>query len=147
MLSPSNFAVVLLFDLCNRYFASSKCPPFPPGPPKGLLTGHTLNIPFKKPWLTYSDWAKEYGSYELALIGLILTQNKPQVHCWGLRIAGEGDVVIISSLQAARDLLEKHGQIYSDRPFSMMDDLWVTLTPTMFTHLISHLRTQRRVAI
>ncbi|KAE9396710.1 cytochrome P450 [Gymnopus androsaceus JB14] len=89
-------------------------PPFPPGPQRDFLTGNTLNIPVKKPWLKYSDWAEKYG----------------------LRIAGQGNVVIINSVDAARDLLERRGQIYSDRTFSMMDDLCVTATSSSDIYLI-----------
>ncbi|KAF9077321.1 cytochrome P450 [Rhodocollybia butyracea] len=96
--------VVVTAYLYYRYNTLSS-PLFPPGPRKSWLTGNTLNIPLTTPWITYANWARQYGKF------------------MGLRISGEGDVVIINSLDAARDLLERRAQIYSDRPFSTMDDL------------------------
>jgi len=60
------FALAFIFLLSYfhyRYSTSSKYPPFPPGPQRDFLTGNTLNIPFKKPWLKYSDWAEKYGTW------------------------------------------------------------------------------------
>jgi len=54
----------------------------------------------------------------------------------GLRIAGQGNVVIINSVDAARDLLVRRGQIYSDRTFSIMDDLCVTAISSSDIYLI-----------
>ncbi|KAI0061737.1 cytochrome P450 [Artomyces pyxidatus] len=72
--------------------------PRPPGP-RGLpLIGNLLDVP-KEPmsWLTYEQWGKTYGE-------IVSVEVFGQV------------IVILQSAKAARDLLEKKGAIYSDRP-------------------------------
>ncbi|KAE9394678.1 hypothetical protein BT96DRAFT_1047111 [Gymnopus androsaceus JB14] len=77
-------ALILLAALSylhRHYSTSSESLPFPPGPRRSFLTGCTLNIPFEKPWLTYSNWAKEYGTYGSS--DVFLTQDiQWQVHYW-----------------------------------------------------------------
>ena len=36
--------------------------PYPPGPPPKPLIGNALDIPSKKPWITYRNWTKEFNS-------------------------------------------------------------------------------------
>ncbi|KAK0211383.1 cytochrome P450 [Desarmillaria ectypa] len=77
--------------------------PFPPGP-KGLpLIGNLLDIPTTYHWLTYSRWAATYGD----VLFLSSPGNK---------------TIILNSLEAATELLEKRSANYSDRPgFNMMN--------------------------
>ncbi|KAI0060009.1 cytochrome P450 [Artomyces pyxidatus] len=69
----------------------------PPGP-RGLpVIGNLLDIPKERSWLTYSEWAKTYGD-------IISIEVFGQV------------IVVLQSPKAVRDLLDKKGAIYSDRP-------------------------------
>ncbi|KAJ7689239.1 cytochrome P450 [Mycena olivaceomarginata] len=69
----------------------------PPGP-KGLpLVGNALQMPFVTPWVTYRNWAKEYGDV---------------MH---VSVFGQ-PIIFLSSLKATRELLESRSAIYSDRP-------------------------------
>ncbi|KAI0061723.1 cytochrome P450 [Artomyces pyxidatus] len=71
--------------------------PYPPGP-RGLpLLGNLFDFPSNAPWLTYNTWAKKYGDVV------------------SLNAAGRV-VVILNSITAARELLEKRGSVYADRP-------------------------------
>ncbi|EJD06678.1 cytochrome P450 [Fomitiporia mediterranea MF3/22] len=69
----------------------------PPSPPSDILIGHTRRIPFVRGWETYTKWKEEYGD-------VIYTQ------------AFGRSFVILNSVLAARDLLEKRSDVFSDRP-------------------------------
>ena len=89
---------------------------YPPGPPSWPIIGNFFDTPKDKPWIGYTDLSKKYGRlYILGSTGL------PQ-----LNRAFLGDVVylrslskvivVLSSFSAIKDLLEKRGEYYSDRP-------------------------------
>ncbi|PPQ67730.1 LOW QUALITY PROTEIN: hypothetical protein CVT25_009336 [Psilocybe cyanescens] len=93
-------SVIVLFSrtLVQSWRFSSKNPPYPPGPPtRGLLEGNLKDIPTSQPWLTYTQWGKEYGEL---------------VH---FRIYGQ-HTIVLNSFEAVKSLLEQRSNIYSDRP-------------------------------
>ncbi|KLO13999.1 cytochrome P450 [Schizopora paradoxa] len=99
----STFAIASTTASIVYYWWSSKrsSKKSPPGP-KGLpLFGNEFQIPDDKQWLTFHEWGKTYGD-----IVRITTMGQP--------------VLILNSAQAAIDLLETRGNIYSDRPVAVM---------------------------
>ncbi|KAF8257685.1 cytochrome P450 [Lactarius quietus] len=84
--------------------------PYPPGPRPLPLIGNFLDIPKDSSWLPYTELSKKYGDIM-------------SFHIFGQVI------VVLSSTKATKDLLEKRGDIYSDRPvipfYEMMDFGWV----------------------
>jgi len=90
-------ALALTLFLLARLAHSRQKLPLPPGPPGLPLIGNALSLPTKKAWKTYAKWGQTYGP--LTFVKLV---NRP--------------ILIINSVQAAFDLLERRGQIYSDRP-------------------------------
>ncbi|EJD06677.1 cytochrome P450 [Fomitiporia mediterranea MF3/22] len=70
----------------------------PPSPPKDFLIGHARKIPFVRGWEVYAKWKEDYGD-------VIYTQ------------AFGRSIVVLNSLVAARDLLEKRSNVFSDRPY------------------------------
>lgn len=72
--------------------------PLPPGPPGEPILGHLRIIPSYSPEYTYMQWSKEYRSD-------ILSFN----------ILGQ-PVIVLNSVRAAVDLLDKRGANYCDRP-------------------------------
>ncbi|KIM41937.1 hypothetical protein M413DRAFT_71520 [Hebeloma cylindrosporum] len=88
---------------------------FPPGPRPLPLIGNVLQIPTDNQEQVFADWGAQYGDI---------------VH---IKIFGQ-PLVILNSLKASRDLLDKRSSIYSDRPrFVLLSELmgWETAS----THL------------
>ncbi|KAH9952456.1 cytochrome P450 [Russula dissimulans] len=74
---------------------------YPPGPPSWPIIGNSLYLPNPKesPWIAYRDLSNKYGTGD--------------VIC--LRVFGRV-VVVLSSLSAVKDLLERRGEAYANRP-------------------------------
>ncbi|KAI0058231.1 cytochrome P450 [Artomyces pyxidatus] len=82
---------------------------YPPGPPPRPIIGNLLDVPTVDAWATYAGWEKKYGDImSLHVLGNV--------------------IIVLQSVKATRDLLEKRASIYSDRPvlpfFDMMDSDW-----------------------
>ncbi|KAJ7189912.1 cytochrome P450 [Mycena pura] len=71
--------------------------PLPPGPKKLPFIGNLLDMPSTFQWETYMKWSQLYDS--------------DIIH---LNVAGSS-IIVLSSLDAATELLEKRSNIYSDR--------------------------------
>lgn len=93
--------IVTLIVLCSWYFLSPKRR-LPPGPSfiSGLIAG---NNDFK----SFQKWNQQYGPIVSAKVG---TRT----------------YIILGTRQAAQDLLEKRGNIYSDRPPSVLLDNYLS---------------------
>lgn len=89
-------------------FATLRPKAFPPGP-RGLPgLGNLLQIDRYFPFLTYSAWAKHYGNHTLL----------------GIK-KGATNVVVLNSGRLVRELFERRGAVYSDRPWQFMNNTWV----------------------
>ncbi|KAL2208559.1 putative cytochrome P450 oxidoreductase [Sarocladium strictum] len=106
-------AVVAVSVLCYRKLQKPNGLPLPPGPPAEPLLGHLRVIPVDHPEYDYTRWGKQYDSD-------ILHFN----------VLGRS-IVVLNSVQAARQLLDKRGANYADRPRFVLFEVmgWgVTLT-------------------
>ncbi|KAJ6454698.1 hypothetical protein C8R45DRAFT_1037744 [Mycena sanguinolenta] len=84
---------------------------FPPGP-RGLpLIGNTLQIPQDRQWLKWAEWKVKYGSYNISIL-LLLVFNPVAGDVIRISILGT-PTIILCSMQAAVDLLESRGNLYS----------------------------------
>ncbi|KAG8905316.1 hypothetical protein FRB99_000242 [Tulasnella sp. 403] len=72
-------------------------PSLPPGPPPYPIIGNWYDMPRSRQALTFTEWGKIYG---------------PIVY---VSVFGRS-TLILNTYQVARDVLDKRGQIYSDRP-------------------------------
>ncbi|KAF8648401.1 hypothetical protein AX16_006310 [Volvariella volvacea WC 439] len=97
----TSIAILVAFLIASKTFSRKKLPPGPKGLP---LIGNVLDMPKSMPWITFAEWGKQYG--DMTYISLF---GRP----W----------LIVNSFPVAVDLLEKHGSIYSNRPFLQMADL------------------------
>ncbi|KAI5246852.1 cytochrome P450 [Aureobasidium subglaciale] len=70
---------------------------YPPGPPTLPIIGNLHQIPSKNEYLQFTKWAKQYGPIYSIMVG-----SRP--------------IIVLSSAEVVRDLLDKRSAIYSDRP-------------------------------
>jgi len=82
---------------------------YPPGPRPLPILGNLLEIPKDSPWLAYTQFSKKYGDI------------------MSFRVFGQV-IVVLNSIKVAKDLLERNGDTYSDRPiipfYDMMGWQW-----------------------
>ncbi|EJD49818.1 cytochrome P450 [Auricularia subglabra TFB-10046 SS5] len=78
--------------------------PYPPGPPPRWLIGNLTDMPPSFAWLRFSEWGAKYGEITYA------------------NILGQS-TIILNSLEACKELLEKRGANAAGRPFSVMLEL------------------------
>ncbi|KAI5462036.1 cytochrome P450 [Mariannaea sp. PMI_226] len=81
---------------------------FPPGPHGVPGLGNLLQIDKSFPFRTYGAWAKDYGN------------NTPI----GVKKAAN-NVVVLNSGRLIRELFEKRGAVYSDRPWQYINNDWI----------------------
>ncbi|KAJ7483556.1 cytochrome P450 [Mycena latifolia] len=121
-------AVTLAALFCLRLRHRRSKLPYPPGPRKLPLVGNLFDVPSTLQWETYMEWSK--------------TLNSDILH---LNRAGTS-VIILSSAEAAIDLLDKKSAIYSDRPrMPMVNELMGWDFDLGFMKYGDHRRVHRRL--
>ncbi|KAF9015058.1 cytochrome P450 [Cyathus striatus] len=93
-------ATPIAYSLWRKY-ASRAGVPLPPGPKGYPLIGNIYDMPHEYPWLKYMEWSKQYG--DIIYMNMFGT-----------------DTIVLNSLKAASDLLEKRSGSYADRPDMVM---------------------------
>ncbi|KAI0030170.1 cytochrome P450 [Vararia minispora EC-137] len=95
---------VSVLSVCLYYFtrkvlkrAVSPSRPYPPGPRGWPLIGNLFDMPRTNIWEAFTHLRERYGDIVY------------------LNVLGQ-PMIILNSLQAAQDLLDRHSAIYSDRP-------------------------------
>ncbi|EMD37520.1 hypothetical protein CERSUDRAFT_73399 [Gelatoporia subvermispora B] len=89
--------LLLLWGRINRFTSSPyRKLPLPPGPRSLPFVGNALHLPKLLPWREYAQWSKEYGD-----VIFLRAFSQP--------------IVILNSLEAVDDLLERRSSNNSDR--------------------------------
>lgn len=127
------FAFVLLLSVCIRVWKQRRLRgglPLPPGPEGLPILGNVLDLDVSAPWLSYTDWAKKYG-----------TSQSSGSRCDSM-MYNEGDIVystilgqefiIINSEELAHKLLDQRSGVYSDRPCISTSTLYVYICCYVF---------------
>ncbi|EJD54669.1 cytochrome P450, partial [Auricularia subglabra TFB-10046 SS5] len=101
--------------------------PLPPGPPRHWLLGNLKNMPQLRPWHKFQEWASIYGPV------------------MSLSLPGGKTMVVLNTIEAINDLLEKKSAAYSDRPTNAMAELMGYSTTILLQQDGPALRTYRRM--
>ncbi|KAF5336745.1 hypothetical protein D9758_016281 [Tetrapyrgos nigripes] len=98
-------SMVMLLLVQKKYYLQVYPYPYPPGP-KGFpyLGLPNAKIPTKKFWLTHIEWGKKYED-------LIHFSHFGKHY------------LVINTLEAARDILDKQARVTSDRPHMRVDEI------------------------
>lgn len=121
--------------LAIRDYQMRKGIPYPPGPRPLPLIGNLFDVPREFSWLTFTRLSKKYGKlYFCDKVLRVLTEGVAgdvlSFHVFGKVI------VVLNSLKANRDLLERRADIYSDRTLIPIIEMYVFLN-RVFTHSVS----------
>jgi hypothetical protein len=93
------FIAVLAFVYVKFMRASRLRLPLPPGPKRMPIIGNMRDVGYNgvHPWITYTEWAATYGDV---------------IYLEGI----SESVVVLNSMKAVTELLEKRSANYSDKP-------------------------------
>ncbi|KAI0309616.1 cytochrome P450 [Amylostereum chailletii] len=105
LVAETSVCIFLLLFACMFRFTRRERIIFPPGPKPLPFVGNLPHLPKVEAWLKHMQWAREYGD---------ITSFK----------VFNTVIIVINSTRVAKDLFEKRGTIYSDRPNVPFFDLF-----------------------
>lgn len=107
------FAIGVLYY--QKIHTRSKLP-LPPGPKGEPFIGHLRVIPESHPEYQYTEWGKEYRTrFRFNVVLHLLTESLQGSDVLYFNILGR-PIIVLNSVEACHDLLDKRGQNYNDRP-------------------------------
>lgn len=123
------YGAVLFVPLVLAWRSASKNSsllPLPPGPRLLPFVGNAFDIDVSRPWLTYTNWKGKYGDIVYS------------------RVLGQ-HIIIIGSIDVARELLDRRSATYSDRPFLQANEEFGTSFNTAYLPYGETLRVHRKL--
>ena len=125
-----NVSILLSFIIASRAihgYWRRRGLPYPPGPSGWPIIGNLLDIPSTSTWLAYTEFSKKYGMVYCLLYQFFFLRPGDMVtgHIVYYRVLGK-DIIVLSTIKAIKDLFEKRGEIYSDRPVFPFVDMLVS---------------------
>jgi hypothetical protein len=108
--------------------------PYPPGPRPLPLIGNLLDIPKEFSWLTYSQLSNKYGMPVICFAAVTEGLTALAGDILSFRVFGRV-IVVLNSVKTGKDLLERRGDIYSDRPVLPSIEMYV-FSGYVFTHSV-----------
>ena len=94
---------------------------YPPGPRPLPVIGNLLDIPKESSWLAYAKFAKRYGG--IFFLSSLSSKMSSAGDVLSFHVFGKVTIVL-NTVKATKDLLDKRGEIYSDRPAVPIYDMW-----------------------
>ena len=99
--------------------------PYPPGPRPLPIIGNLLDIPKKFSWLSYTELSNKHGMI-YSVVNVLFTERMAG-DILSFRVLGKV-IVVLNSFKASKDLFERRGDIYSDRPVIPIVEMYVFLS-------------------
>jgi hypothetical protein len=90
-----------------------RLPPSPPG--SYPFIGHALVLPNEQEHLVYNKWSKELNSKHVPVSIYLSLLSTSIGDIISLTAAGQ-TIIVLDSVEAANELLDRRSKIYSDRP-------------------------------
>ncbi|KAJ6580680.1 cytochrome P450 [Mycena capillaripes] len=100
-ISSWTFVITLLLVSAFRWKRDRSKLPLPPGPKQLPIVGNLFDIPSKRQWETYLEWSKQLNS-DIIYLNAVGTS-----------------IVVLSSMDAVKELLERRSSLYSDRNYEI----------------------------
>ncbi|KAJ7486082.1 hypothetical protein B0H11DRAFT_1663716, partial [Mycena galericulata] len=92
---------------------------FPPGPGGVPILGNAFDLPRSQPCVTFSQWAKEYGTVVQFRSNVLINSRPctgPIVH---LRVFGKS-ISVLNEVNDVTEMLDRKSRIYTNRPVLQM---------------------------
>ncbi|EJD42946.1 cytochrome P450 [Auricularia subglabra TFB-10046 SS5] len=107
-------AAVVLFGRRRRHSL-----PLPPGPPRHPILGNARDVPETDQWIAFARLGKLYGTIHPPSAWTSPTDERPRGPVVHLRVLTQR-IIVLNSLDAVTELLDRRGGMYSDRPPFLM---------------------------
>ena len=121
-------AIFFSFAIVVRWQRHQKYPRLPPGPTPLPIIGNIIHFPRKHLGREFAALSNTFGTRCYSRRARttvtdveVMARPGDVIH---LDMLGQ-HIIVLGSLKAARDLLDKRSANYSDRPTSVMVQLWV----------------------